>query len=331
MRTVDLTGRPEFFHGIAALEVAERGLFAARMTPELREFYRRQSEMWYFRAVGGAGVRIVFRTAARKLAAHFALGVRSRDFFGFDVVCGKQLIARLTSPTPRDEFEFTAALPGSGIRTVEIHLPYEVESFLRKLELDDDGVMEPVTFPEAPMIFIGDSITQGMEAVAPGETYAVQLAQKLGRDSINLAVGGMRMLAEPTRYALDYRWDTAILAYGVNDAAGRTPLAAFREQTRRCLTLLTARAEAQVWIFTPIPWPNQPVKHPVEFALEQYREILLECAAAFPAVRVVDGFTLLENEARYFADGVHPNAEGMARMAERLFRRFTGSGAESAR
>jgi len=93
--------------------------------------------------------------------------------------------------------------------------------------------------------------------------------------------------------------------------------------------LLTARAGTQIWLLTPIPWPNQSEKHPVEFALEQYRKILLECAAEFPAVRVVDGFELLENDNRYFADGVHPDARGMERMAERLFRRFTAAGAES--
>lgn len=329
MRSIDLHGRPEFFHGIAALESADGGLYAARMTPELREFYRRQSEMWYFRAVGGAGVSLEFRTAARKLAMRFKLGVRSRDFFGFDVVCDGRLAARMASPTPRDVFEFAVDLPGAGVRTTAVHFPYEVESFLESMELDDDAVLEPVIYPEAPIVFIGDSITQGMEAVAPGETYAVQLARKLGRDSVNLSVGGMRMLAEPTRHALNYRWDTAILAYGVNDSACRTPLPTFREQTIACLRLLTSRPGAKVRLFTPIPWPAQPQNHPAEFTLEHYRRTLTECAQIFPAVKVVDGAALLENDVRYFADGVHPNAGGMARMASRLYDRLKGLAAES--
>ena len=51
--------------------------------------------------------------------------------------------------------------------------------------------------------------------------------------------------------------------------------------------------------------------------LDRYRKILQECAAKFPQIHLLDGAKLLDNEGKYFADAVHPNAEGMKMVAER--------------
>jgi len=323
MIDVDLTGREELFHGIFALEQSAQGVTPLRMTPELYDFYRKRSEAWGIRARAAAGVRLKFRTAAKKLAMKVQFGPFSREFFGFDVSCAGNRVKRFTQDHASASFAFETALPGEGPRVVTIAFPWQAECVISALQLDDAGMVEPVAYPRKPMVFIGDSITQGFSVSAPGDSYAARTAQALGRDSLNLSIGGMVMLGEAVEGALAYDWDTAVLAYGVNDCSQHRELSDFRADTMRSLTVLCSRAGAKVFVLTPLPWPACPAAHPAEFALPLYRDVLAECVAAFPQATLIRGPELLEDDTRYFvADRVHPNEAGMARIAQRLIPRL---------
>ena len=320
---VDLAGREDLFHGIFALEKNAQGVTPLRMSPELYDFYRGRSEAWGIRARGAAGVRLKFRTTARKLAMKVRFGPFSREFFGFDVSCAGNRVKRFTQAHASDSFALETALPGEGSRAVTIAFPWQTECTITSFQLDDASVIEPVAYPQKPMVFIGDSITQGFSVFAPGDSYAARTARALGRDSINLSVGGMIMLGEAVEKALAYDWDAAVLAYGVNDCAQHRELSDFRAETMRSLKALCGRAGAKIFVIAPLPWPACPAQHPAEFALQFYRDILAECVAEFPQATLICGTELLEDDPQYFvADRVHPNEAGMALIAQRLIPRL---------
>ena len=322
MIDIDLAGREDLFHGIFSLEKNERGVVPVRISPKLQEFYCRQSEAWGIRARCPAGVRLKFRTTAKKLAMKVRFGSFCRESFGFDVSCAGNPVRRFTEDHAAESFAFETALPGRGPRAVTVAFPWQSECTVTSFQLDDAGMIEPVVYPRKPIAFIGDSITQGFSVSAPGDSYAARTARALGRDSINLSVGGMDMIGEAVEGALDYDWDTAVLAYGVNDCAKHHPLAAFRAETMRSLKALCGRAGAKIFVIAPLPWPGCPAEHPAEFALQFYRDAVAECVAEFPQATLIKGVELLEDDPRYFADHVHPNEAGMARIAQRLIPRL---------
>lgn len=327
MTDVDLAGREDLFHGISSLEKTTQGVVPLRMTAKLLDFYRRASDAWFIRARCSAGVRLKFRTAAGKLAMKVGFGPFCRDFFGFDVSCAGNLVRHFTQDHSGESFAFETALPGRGPRVVTVAFPWQTECTITAFQLDDASLVEPVAYPRQPMVFIGDSITQGFVVSSPGDSYAARTARCLGRDSVNLAVGGMVMLGEAVEGALAYDWDTAVLAYGVNDCSKHRELKDFRADSMRSLQALCSRAGAKVFVIAPLPWPGCPAEHPAELALPRYREILAECVANFPQATLINGLELLENDPQYFADGVHPNREGMERIARRLIPRLRDGGA----
>lgn len=318
MFNVDLHSRKELFHGIFALAENENGVTPKRLTEKLLEFYRSESESWGRYASGNAGVTLQCKCRAKKVAMAVDFGTFARPYFGFDVMCDGKLVKRFTENGEMKNFAFETELPGEGVRHITIAFPWQVECCVTAFQLDDVSVLEPVVYSGQPLLMLGDSITQGFEVPAPGESYAALVAAFRGGEWINLAVGGTVMDHRTVAEALNYPWDKAVLAFGVNDSSKKIPLEKFREETMKSLTLLCSRAGAEIFLFTPLPWYGCPADHPEEFAVGHYRQILHECAALFPQVHSVEGTTLLDNDGEYFADNVHPNSAGMKMIAERV-------------
>ncbi len=317
MFKVDLAGKIELFHGIHHLQNCADGVIPCRLTEKLQDFYRRKSPDWFRYSRGCAGVTLQFKTVAKKLTLQVKFNSFARPFWGFDIFCDKVLIAQIAENSEMPSYTIEAELPGEGVRHITVAFPWQAECCVTGVFLDDISAVEPVKCAGKSLLTLGDSITQGFDVVSPGASYAARIAAARGGEWFNLAVGGTVMDSESVAEALNYPWDTVTLAYGVNDCSKKIPLAKFREETLKSLTILSSRAGAEIFLFTPLPWYGCPADHPAEFALDRYRKILQECAAKFPQIHLLDGAKLLDNEGKYFADAVHPNAGGMKMVAER--------------
>ena len=317
MFKIDLFGHSDLFHGIHHLQKTADGVIPVRLSEKLQEYYQRKSADWFRYSRGSAGVTLQFCTTAAKMTLQVKLNSFARPYFGFDVLCGGTLIKRVTENSEMETYSFSADLPGKGLRHITVAFPWQSECDITGLFLDDASVVEPITYSGQPLLMLGDSITQGFEVSYPGESYAARVAAARGGEWFNLAVGGTVMDSETVAGAMEYPWSTVILAFGVNDSSKKIPLEKFRTETMKSLTLLSSRKEAEIFVFTPLPWHGCPSDHPEEFALGKYRDILKECAAKFPQVRCIDGPTLLDDRDEYFADAVHPCAAGMKMIAQR--------------
>lgn len=319
---IDLLENIELVHGAAEVYASEEGFSFVRMTPEILDFYG-QSEATETRANCSSGVRICFNSNTSFIAMRLSYGRSTRPVYAVDIVLDDTELLTFSPDNPGDGFSFTAELSAGGERRIEIHLPHLCESVLNELIIEDGATLTPVTYPDHRIIFIGDSITQGMTTTSPTHAYATQLAKLLESDFHNISVGGAAMKQEIGEMALGLEWNTAFVAYGVNDCAQSRSLEGFAADTVGMLRHLSERENALIYLLTPIPWLVAPPVNALGLTLADYRKTLCEVAADFKSVKVIDGLKLVPDKAAYFADGCHPNDYGMEIYATSLFKQLT--------
>ena len=170
------------------------------------------------------------------------------------------------------EFSFSTELPGDGEKTVEIFLPNMAECAVKGIVLEAGAVLSAIAEKAAPILFIGDSITQGMTVSTPSLTYPAQVAAVMKTDFHNIAVGGSTMQKELAPLLMDIDWQKKFVAFGVNDFSQARPLSEFEDETRGMLEVLSSREDAEIFLLTPIPWALRTNGNEVDLLLEDYRK-----------------------------------------------------------
>ena len=308
---IDLQKNREFLRGCADVERKSQGLQLHRFTSSLLNVYR-SSEHHEIRALCPSGVRILLKTDSEKLRLPVVFGRTARPFFSFSV-----FVDDAETAYSWDGRVLELLLDGN-IHQVEIALPHLVECFVGALETVDGALAEPVPEKEHAMVFIGDSIMQGMTVSRPSLAYPDRLARLLKSEYWNLSVAGATADRRLGPLALEYEWDRLLLGFGVNDFNTSRPMEAYLEEMRETLLPLLARKKAQLFLLGPIPWAGRTKPNALGLRLKDYCEALGNLALQFPGVRFIDGRTLLPDDPVYYVDGIHPNDEGEALLFRNL-------------
>ena len=287
---------PEFYRGCAAP--------GRRMDDDLLDFFN-ETPGRRLRALCPAGVRVQFATDARELGFSLVFGGAARPVYTTDLEIGDKLLT-FDGPGPH-----RAELP-EGENVVTMHLPHLVEVPELCIRLSDGANARPVPPPAKRLLFCGDSIMQGMVTTSPARAFPAIVAKRLNMDFLNTSVGGARLAPEHVRLTARLGGDALIVALGVNDAGSHTPLDAFRAAAKEALAELAAFPGGKYLV---LPIPNVSGSTPT---LPDYRAILQECTAAYPAVTVLDGYGFFPADPTYYADGIHPNDRGNQIFADEL-------------
>ncbi|MCI5779587.1 MAG: SGNH/GDSL hydrolase family protein [Lentisphaeria bacterium] len=317
MKSVDFK-HPEFFSGITALAPAAQGVIPRRLSEAAIAFCAALEDTKGARARGGAGVRLRACSNTDRLKIKLQLHSRTAGdcIMTLADAAGNCEYRRFDRDT-----ELNWELPRGNDRFT-IFFPWQGELEVIDLQISPDADFRPIAEnADETWLFIGDSITQGMEAEFPERSFVALLARKLGADFRNCGVGGLKMEPEFVRRALTGRFDAVLLAFGVNDASLKTPLPQFEKNVRSALETLNDCGKARIHVLTPLYWPGEDTPD----ILDQYRTALRRTAAAFPRVEVLEGGDLLPHEEKFFADDVHPNADGMAVIAENIWRKLNST------
>lgn len=314
----------------AARVLEEDGVIRFRRLTEAQEANCRTAEedFLYPRSLASAGVKLSFFTDAQELTLRGdVLDTGTRDFYAIDLFVDGKYLADMTN-VPRDrknvisagegaksDYSFGAAEGsfrlGKGRKKVTLYLPYSVEFCLRELSLSDGASVTPAREGRSMLIY-GDSITQGFDVRHPSAAYAVRLAESLGADAINKAIGGDKLRPDFLALRDDLSPDYITLAYGTNDWASGKTRERIAEELRACvLTLREGYPDAKIFVLSPIIRLRREeitgVAFPFEELVPLYRETLSDLANVY----VIDGTTLVPENAVYFADYVlHPNDSG---------------------
>lgn len=313
-----------FILGAATLKETEKGLYPSRMTDELMKFYS-YSEAAVIRAKNSSGIKIAFLSNTNFVRMKLTFGVFSRQIFNTDIIINGT--EKLTFGPPEDyeeNFSFEAPINAKKENLIEIYLPNMCETRIVSLEIADGASLEAAPCMKYPKsIFIGDSISQGMTVSSPALTYPAQISAKLKKSFYNIAVGGAVMAGDLGQLALAYEWDTAFIAFGVNDFNTNVPLEQLESRTEALLKGLSTRSGISINLITPIHWAGRTEPNSLGIYLDSYRETIRKTGAGFSNVKVIDGRELVPDDPGMFVDNVHPNDAGMTRYAAKLLEKIS--------
>ena len=96
-----------------------------------------------------------------------------------------------------------------------------MNSVLEELSLEDGAALVPVC-REKKILQFGDSITHGYDALHPAASYSVRLADALGMECCNKAIGGDMFCPGLAALPEETAPDVITAAYGTNDWSNRT-------------------------------------------------------------------------------------------------------------
>ena len=294
-----------------------------RCTKEQEDFLKSRKDEFYRHSVGTAGVRLVFSTDSKTLLLKVRVkNISERKRFSFDVFANQKLVGYLDNfsdielpidGTPIDlpvgDFEQVFDLD-EGPKTVCIHFPYSAKGMIKEVVLDAGATFESVKSKKKMLVY-GDSITQGYYALRSSNRYIAKLADYLGAEEMNKAIGSDRFCAELATLTDDIIPDYIVVAHGTNDWRTSRTREAFREESGAFLhTIRKQYPMAKIIVVSPIWRKDYKDERPFgDFT--KLDEDLRTVSKDIDNITVIRGFDLVPHEEQYFGDlQLHPNDKG---------------------
>lgn len=308
----------------------------------LYRFTKEQEEVYhdtYFssRTFSQSGIRLSFITDSTSLFLKVDTAVSSsRTYFSVDIFADGEAIGYVDNFSDREpvqnypnaeyplgEFSGSFSL-GEGEKTVCIHLPWSVATSVCELSLDDGAYVRAVK-PEKKLLAYGDSITHGYDALRPSHRYIGKIADLLGAEEFNKAIGGETFCPKLGRLPDDFVPDYITVAYGTNDWCGKSR-EVFMEDCRTFFLAVSENYPAtKIFAITPI-WRKDMTEEKAFGSFEEVDGCIREAVRGIKNICVISGFDFIPQDELYFADlRLHPNDEGFAIYAEKLYQNIKGN------
>lgn len=185
-----------------------------------------------------------------------------------------------------------------------LYFPYFAFPVISSVELIDATVFLPIKKP-VDILFLGDSITHGGNAVHPSNTYVMRVARNLDIGILNQGNSGFVYDAGSVDKVCDPK--IVVTAYGINDY-GRKSIELLEGQAIDFLKAVrSAYKDAKILSVLPL-WTAWDGDDP-NFRLAE-RTCLKSIYEEYSDY-IVDGHKMIPHDKKYFEDGlVHPNDEG---------------------
>ena len=323
--------------GTAYVSEEDNGIHFHRFTPQEMTCYAHRGHPWPLRSAATAGVALSFRTDSPvlRVKGSFQEGW-SRDYCAMDITVDGRLVgsvdnfSHMTIPEGnytemrcrRGPFDKTIDL-GEGEKTVKVYFPWSANAVMETVALADGSSFTPVR-PEKKILFYGDSITQGYDALRPMNSYASRVADALGMEQINKAVGSEVYFADLTAIARTEDPALVVVAWGTNDwgVGTRDHLLAHAPAALR--NLRQKYPDVPFYAILPI-WRGDREETREYGRFEQMREDVRQAIETVGGITLVDGYDLVPHEPKFFGDlRLHPNDEGFRLYAENLLKKIRG-------
>jgi len=292
----------KFLHGV----IGEKGF---RFTEKQLVSYEKYGESTRIRTNCLSGVCIAMKTKSKNIEMELGIKGRARNYMGFDLEVDGTVVKsmRIMDLTPEIKqlklslYQFADEKE----REIRLYLPVSVEVEI----ISFSATGKPLKKPENKILFLGDSITQGMDSVSPICTYPWVVARILKADFINQGVGGHIFDADTLDEDFPFIPDIITVSYGVNDWNKDFSIRQMKQNVLSYFEKLKKIfPESKIFAITPI-WTAREDQKKQAGSLQDVRKIIKEMAERTGCI-VIDGLSLVPHSGYYFVDGIHPNEAG---------------------
>ena len=306
-----------FTYGVHHIEQTDAGVVFHRMTSELEAFYS-YNEAALLRATCATNVRLRFRTNSTKLYLKLAYGQFARPISCVNVLVEGAEPLCVDAEKVAEGFAKELPLETKGeIKDVQVSFPHLAQVVLQDFRLEEGAHIEAASPLKGKMVFVGDSIFQGMTSSCAENSIGAIFGRRLGCDIQNVAVGGAVMQPEVVRLSRILGGTMVAINFGVNDFAQSIPMAMFEQRTREVARLLAENARnRKPFVVVPIPFPGESGPNKEGLSSEDYRNCIRRVMGEYPTITLVEGMEFYPNDRKYFIDSCHPNDAGSALYAE---------------
>ena len=321
--------------GFAYAEEKDGAVKLHRLTQEQEAWYEKTNADYHERGRTPAGIKLSFETNSENLFIKvLTTPATGRRFFSIDVFVDGKMSGSLINfegmeipdnysglagvfVPPCGEVSKNFSL-GKGKKHVCIHLPWSVWTDILDLSLDDGSYITPIK-PEKKLLAYGDSITHGYDALYPSNRYIARLADALGAEEFNKAVGGERFSPGFAALADDISPDYITVAYGTNDWSCKQK-DDFESDCKGFFSNISVNyPDAKIFAITPI-WRNDIDEDYNGWIFSEVEETIRNVAAEFRNITVISGFGFVPEDLDYFGDRrLHPNDEGFKHYFNSLY------------
>ena len=183
----------------------------------------------------------------------------------------------------------------------------------------------PSEVPSKTILFYGSSITHGSNALDMPHSFSSVIGRKLNYDVYNLGMAGNCRIEHKTiDYISSLDWNVAVLELGINVLDWEEEKIA--ERVDYVLNNLAAKHQDKpVIMISPFYCDNDLLYDGIRS--KKWRKIMEERIrkANLPNVTYVNGMNILNKSEYLTADLVHPNVDGVQKIADDLYQIITAA------
>lgn len=310
-----------FFHGCIEVEETRYGLIPRRFTKAQLAYWDRIGMVRAARAHSLAGTQIRLFTEETEISFSYRVLSVCGEKMTFDLYEGERLTDSATLPSQNLEGRVEFALSGHDREVpVTVYLPFTAELAFSDFQLGEKTKPVGKDGYRGRLLWLGDSISQGMHARHPALTLTGILSRAWNYEIVNQGVGGCgyKDICQDFTYG-PWHPDNLVLVLGTNDTGpAQAAWNPYREQVRACLDRARKSfAPEKIRLISPF-WRGDRMKPEIGEPLGQIVRLLRE-EARIRRIPFIDGEQVSPHcSDLYWDERLHPNDAGFAAIGEAL-------------
>ena len=291
------------------------GYFPIRFTENQLEGYKKAGNLPEVRSLCTSGMVMEFITDIPKLSFSYQVIHSYKPNAVFDIYENDALCQVVRIPDSSTCGRIVYKRQCSERSKITIYLPHLTAISIDEIKI---GNYSPVEGTGKKILFLGDSITQGMTSVSPSLCYTSLLARYYHADILNQAIAGECFREEYLDKDLDFSPDTVFVAFGTNDVTNIESTVEFQDNIHAYFKkLVHIYGSCKIYAITPI-WRDFTESPLFGDKIIVFRKMIEE-EAQRAGIQTVDGLLLVPHLSGYFYDGTtHPNESGFHQYALNL-------------